>query len=389
MTDQMQPQTVLEQAWQRVADRESERLRDLFVTQEAPVQPARAVLAQVLSVLVLVVFGLLTLLGVWFALIVVGRGHANVLARLMAFMVAAPLLTFAWIAWPRVNRLDGLELTPQDTPELHTLVRRVSQDMGVDRPVRVVLNADMNAFMGMHGWRRQPTLGLGLGLWYALRPQERVAVIAHELAHLKNGDPTRQGAVWAALRVLSSAVDGLWPDPLMEAQAGLIALTAMMITKAVALLPWGLLQLLLGLVGADQQAAEYRADLLASRVAGSAPKRAALDKLHLGHLLESALHKQRMMPERPHAFAELQHMFEHLPEAQWERMRARRRQDRLRLDASHPPTADRMQVVEAWPQPGTVMLSAEQSARLDAELAPFVAVLEREALEEHRDRVFG
>jgi len=78
------------------------------------------------------------------------------------------------------------------------------------------------------------------------------------------------------------------------------------------LIPLGLLHALTTLIGADQQGAEFRADLMAAQVAGTQPTASMLDKLHLGYALESALQKQKHRPERPHAFLELRHIWDSL-----------------------------------------------------------------------------
>lgn len=377
----------MDRVWQRVADREAARLRDLFTAHASPTVPPRAALGHALAALVLLGSGALALLGGWLLLRALGLGGLSQGTRIACGLGALPLLLFAWTARPRVHRIQGPRLTEAQAPELHALLRRVGEAAGVTRPVQIVLTPEANAFMGLHGPRRQPTLGLGLALWYGLGPQERVALLAHELAHLKNGDPTRGGLVHHALTVLEQTVSVLWPDPIMEARATLPEKVGNLLLKGAALLPLGLAHLLLGLVGAGQQAAEYRADLLAARVAGSAAKAGLLDRLHMAHLLDSALHKQRHQPQRPHAFAEFRHMLDTLSPAQWQRARQEQAQHRVRLDQSHPPTADRLQVVQAWPSAPQLTLSSAEAARIDAELLPFVPALEAAATEAYLDRI--
>lgn len=381
------PTTPLGRAWQRVADRESARIRDVFLREPAPAIPVRAWLGQGLAVLVVAGYVALVALGLYGALRVLGLvGNVPGFQRFVLSLPVLLALLFAWIARPRFGALDGQEVRQGEAPELHALVRRVADELGVQDTPRLRLFAEVNAYMGPEGWRRTPTLGLGLGLWYGLHPQERVAILAHELAHLKNADPTRGGVVGLALNVLGHAVHVLTPDGWMQANAEGMGYFYQWLMRLSALLPLGLYSLILNLVGADHQAAEYRADRMASRVAGSAATASALDKLHLGGLLESALHKQRHMPERPHAFAELRAMWDAVTPEGWARAREDRARQGARLDDSHPPTAHRLQVVEAWPQPPTVALTPEAAARIDAELLPFVAPLERAAYDDYRER---
>lgn len=111
-----------------------------------------------------------------------------------------------------------------------------------------------------------------------------------------------------------------------------------------------------------------------------------LDKMHLTNALESALHKQKNMPERPHAFLELRYMWDTMTTEQRQKKRDEYAAKRLRLDDSHPPTADRITVVRAHPQRPVITLNDSQSAIIDQELTPFVKVAEQRAYDEYQDR---
>ncbi len=60
-------------------------------------------------------------------------------------------------------------------------------------------------------------------------------------------------------------------------------------------------------------------------------------------------------------------------------------QMRLRLDDSHPPTVDRVRVVQAYHYEPKVILTEERAARIDAELAPFIGPLADEAYDLYRE----
>src|SRR5262245_62898187 len=79
----------------------------------------------------------------------------------------------------------------KDFPALHAFVNQVAKELG-GRPVnKIVVNESYNAAYGVFGWHRVPVLWIGLPLWVALPPQERLAIIGHEIAHGVNGDATR------------------------------------------------------------------------------------------------------------------------------------------------------------------------------------------------------
>ena len=70
----------------------------------------------------------------------------------------------------------------------------------------IVVDVDWNAAWTLAGWRRRRVLVLGLPMLAALGPQQRVALIAHELGHDRNGDVIRGlfvGSAVNGLRALS------------------------------------------------------------------------------------------------------------------------------------------------------------------------------------------
>lgn len=372
-------QGALGRVWQGVVNRESARVRDAFLASASPPASGRARWGMGVAWLVVVSFAASVLLGVWWVLVALGVGDFPRVTRGVAGFLGVMALMFAWLALPRPYRPEGLEVSAQDAPQLHALVARVAAEVGVSRPVRVVLNGEVNASMGLAGWRREPVLVLGLPLWWSLSPQGQVGLVAHELAHLRNGDPARGGVIGLAVSVLERLSDSLRPDTITRSKPGLVAMITNVLMTLLALLPLATVRLLAWLVGAERQAAEFRADLMAARVAGSDTVAVMLDRMHMAHLLDSALHKQRHMPERPHAFAEYAHMLGTLPEEQWAAQRATL--GRTSLDDSHPATVDRMQVVQARPQPGTLRLTPEEAERIRLELHPFVRPIETQAQE--------
>lgn len=152
---------------------------------------------------------------------------------------------------------------------------------------------------------------------------------------------------------------------------------------------WWLLQLELHLLLRDAQRAEYLADALAARVAGTDGAVALAEKT----LLESTFQAIVQHAARPGGDADL---FEQLaaathavPERERERRRRAARLEGARLDATHPPTAKRIDLLESrGRQAPTVVLNPERSAAIDAELAGRRRVLQQELIDEHRDSLY-
>src|SRR5205823_3116489 len=87
-------------------------------------------------------------------------------------------------------------------PALAALIERVRA--AEDAPVLdgVVIGGMFNASVSQVGWRRRRYITVGLPLMTVLDPQERVALLAHEIGHLVNGDPARGGVTGSALATL-------------------------------------------------------------------------------------------------------------------------------------------------------------------------------------------
>ena len=108
----------------------------------------------------------------------------------------APELAFLTRHLPREEFPTILDLCCGVGRHTAPLVAKGYHVVGIDR--------DYNASWSIVGARRRRILRLGLPLLVALDPQERVALIAHELAHARNGDASRSFVVGGALTELHS-----------------------------------------------------------------------------------------------------------------------------------------------------------------------------------------
>lgn len=103
------------------------------------------------------------------------------------------IVLLALLLRPRLGRLKPLleehdEVTREEAPTLFGLIDRVADAAGTPRPHRVLFDAEWNAAAATVGLRRTRVLMLGLPYFQCRRPQERVAVLGHEMGHFANGD---------------------------------------------------------------------------------------------------------------------------------------------------------------------------------------------------------
>jgi heat shock protein HtpX len=304
--------------------------------------------------------------------------------------VGALMVGAAVLMRPRLGRLRPLlagadELTREQAPQLFGLLDQVATAAGAPMPHHVLLTPEFNAGMAVVGLRRRRVLMLGLPMWAVLRPQERVALLGHEFGHTVNNDVRRGLASRLALTTFGHLADLLLPAHPPSYQRGLIDLATRLARVLLWPVLWSAAQLLwcvhlgLNVLGArDGQRAEYYADALAARVAGSNAVQSLSDALVSSGTL-AAVTASRARGRQLAAGWRV--AAEQTRQEQQPRL-ARLRQLSLRRDsspfASHPPGGLRHRMIAAHPhRTPAVVLTDSRSALIDAELARYEESIRR------------
>ncbi|MFI6155801.1 M48 family metalloprotease [Kitasatospora sp. NPDC051170] len=309
------------------------------------------------------------------------------------------LLVFAVVLRPRFGRVPRGEgvLDREQAPALYGLADRVAAEVGAPRVDLIVLDDDFNASFGVVGLRRRTVLTLGLPLWEALDDQQRIALLGHEFGHRVNGDNRRSFWLGTAISTLATWYDLARPGRLHLGVRTLLVRVGEMIAdlllKALAWLLLQAVQLLDGLTSRAGQQAEYLADSLAARTAGTEAARGLLTTLLLRGSAEVALTRARSgggrgprIVRRGVRSAETARTDAPNPDLLWERMREHLASipaverdrllrwntlDRTAVDGSHPPTHLRLALLGHGPeQPAAVRTGPEEAAAVAAEIAP-------------------
>jgi len=99
------------------------------------------------------------------------------------------LLVFTYVFGGRIIcKLQGVvELMPQEYPELVSMTQRLVERAGVSMP-RLGIAEDLRPNAFTIGWGRKAMIVVTLGLLNMLDGDELEAVLAHEIAHIKNQD---------------------------------------------------------------------------------------------------------------------------------------------------------------------------------------------------------
>ncbi|MGC9666219.1 M48 family metallopeptidase [Planosporangium sp. 12N6] len=286
---------------------------------------------------------------------------------------------------PRLGRRDPTlrEVTRDQAPTLFALVDEVAVAVGAPAPHVVTVDADFNAFAGAVGLRRRRVLSLGLSLWGALPPQQRVALLGHELGHFVNGDVRRGPLTSVPMTTFGTLADVLRPTD-MPARAGGLAgiigglLHAVVLGALRFLVRCGHLVLVwIGL--REAQRAEYLADELAARAGGSTAAAQLADTLTATDTMTMVVRREARKGGDAAAWRAAADQARRDVAARLPRLRQLSVRDDVSLFASHPPAGLRARMIESRPaHPPAVLLDVATSARIDAELATAYAAARRD-----------
>jgi heat shock protein HtpX len=315
-------------------------------------------------------------------------------------MIGLALLLFliAWQTRPRIVPMPT-NIVPRTTcPALYQLLDDISTTLG-GRPIAgIAIEPEFNAAFGLYGLTKKPIVTVGLPLFTILNSQERVAILAHEVAHGVNGDILRSSFVGSAVNTLIVWSDMLNPDQIwQQVSDSLIGVATAVLMVPVALFMRGLSKLLmlcayglLSLCFRDSQRAEYLADYLASTVSGTNAQLTSLNKTFLYNRVGLAIQHTALKNRNQNVFGAIRQFVEHIPEHEIERLRRVNLLEQARVDTTHPPTAYRIEFLRqrAVPVP-KILLAPDVAAQIDAELQAMEPKLHQELMNAFVSRLYA
>jgi Zn-dependent protease with chaperone function len=331
-----------------------------------------------------------------FTLALIVAGVAGIVVdfpNLLSTLIGAALIGLGLIMRPRLAKGDKRGHAV-DSPALRELAGDVARALDSRPPDEIRIDRRWNASWQAVGLRRRRILTLGLPVLAALEPQERVALIGHEIGHGRNGDARQGLIVGSAVIGLNRLADMLNAslerdaDFLAEAQAGPISWFSGMLMWLVSRPVDGLLWLEAHLLLRDMQRAEYLADALAARAAGSDATIAMHERLLLYSTFQLVV-QQSAHENADNVLDRLRISIQLVPDRERERRRRVARLEAARLGDTHPPTGMRIALLEQRPaEPPHVVLDEAKSRQIDAELEPLVHRIDREMLDAYRDSLY-
>jgi Zn-dependent protease with chaperone function len=315
-------------------------------------------------------------------------------------VIGVVLIGIAWVARPRPAKAPRL-VDRSAFAEVHALADRVAEALGAHRVDGIAINGEFNASFGRYGWRGRRIMTLGLPLLTALDPQERVALVAHEIAHDVNRDPARTLFVANAFNVLAELHDFFLPQ-----QLGMGLAYGRVLTRSTAMVTVGgrIANIVLGAVGLairpflrlfallmqrDSQRAEYLADALAADVAGDASARTMLRKSHLARTFDNLAKGAAAQGEHADILAALRRWVADAPDSEWRRVERIMQLEQTQIDSTHPPSSQRIAFLAGRaPTQPRVTMTADQRDAIDRELMPLERAYTVSYLDEARARLY-
>jgi len=313
------------------------------------------------------------LLGCGVALVVWGDGWWH-------WLLAVLLLALAWFTRPQIHgaAAPGSQLVDaEQSPELTALVTEVATVIGARPPREVRVVGDFNAYVGQRGFGGHQ-LVIGAPLWIALSPQARIGLLGHELGHVAHGDLLNSQYVGGAYRTLAHWV-ALFDPAGTDIYRGQTPLHVRALMAPPRWLLTGYLRLLLKVNATAQRRRELCADVAAALAAGTGGAVACLEALLALDALSVAANRAAIDASRPDLGAAIVARMAEYDAEQRAGTRKRAASDRRSVDATHPPTTDRLRLLESIePSAAAIVLDQGRSRQIDRELAlPFETAFRR------------
>ncbi|MEM7332696.1 MAG: M48 family metallopeptidase [Chloroflexota bacterium] len=325
-----------------------------------------------------------------------------------ALVLGILLLAIVWEIRPRFGKMPENRLERDNFPTLYKLVDEISEDLGAKKVHSIVIEHGYKAFFGQITILRKNVLFLGLPLFAILNGQERVALIAHEIAYGVSNDPMRSFFVRTAVDTLFRLSKLVRParifntetvsGPINNRHASHSTTNDVFgFLTAIGFLPINLFLLLvaniifycayalLALIFRDSQRAKYLADQMASRVSGTEAQLSVLEKTYHSGLVRAAIQNISRADHDKNVFDTIREQMTAMPENEAERLRRINLLEDARVDPAHPPTANRIELIKINANPiPKVTLSVEENQKISAELNTLEGKIQKQLIDEYR-----
>lgn len=360
LTDRLVESNVWQRRRAKVLADSEQRAFEALRRSDGLAPPVRARAYVLVSVAVIAVAGAAVALLVWATLS--PKGFWGWVGVAIGWLVVFELA-------PRPYRLDEdvVMLDEESAPATTALVASLASAVGTPVPAVIAVDHDFNAHVAPLGWRGRPVLVIGLPLWSALTDHERLALLGHELGHLRGRD-TVVGSITGTARLIAHRVTLLltplpadaytdFADYSVDAALfsnGFFHRVVTVVLTVVTLPLRGMVHLLDRLALAHSHHREFVADLRAARVAGTTAMTDLLTRTMNVDGLRTVANAAVRRNEDPFGPLDAVRTGPRPKPADVERLHAHAAAEERRWDHTHPKDTLRLALVESRPVPAAL-----------------------------------
>jgi heat shock protein HtpX len=301
-----------------------------------------------------------------------------------AFFFAA----LAFVLMPRVFRMKAPHLDRGQYPAIYEAADETASFLGAPPVDGIVIVRQFTAAYTVSGFRRKKLLIVGLPLFSSLTPEEKLAVLAHEMGHHAHRDITKSLFLGGVQRALGRLYHGLYPTTDYSELIAFLAKPLEWFRKGLA---YGVLILwyAMGLaVWKDSQRAEYHADHASASVAGTPAAVSALRKMCYGPTFYKTLESVAQYGYTRNLFEEYRGRIRSVPPREVERIRVLTERIENSIDSSHPPTRYRLAYLEEKLPAAAPVLTDKLLSRMEAEFEALETIWEARMLTDYRSYLY-
>lgn len=301
-------------------------------------------------------------------------------------------LAIAIATRPRFGSVPENILSPDEFPRIYELIQQLAADLGLKKVDGIVIDDSFNASFSRLGIRGRVYITIGFPLYFVLTHEEQTALLAHEIGHGINGDAQRGVFVHTAVQALQTWYEFLMPESLFSSEdgiAGIFMVPMNILLLGMAKLVELYLHLLLFLLFRESQRAEYLADQVASKAAGSNAVISLLEKFYWDGAYNMACQRTALNKGKS-LLKELTNEIKAMPQHEKERLHRLSVITSSTIDATHPPTPYRIEFIKQHGfETNQPMLSEMQSREIWTELSTLREAVEKAAIDNYRNRLYS
>lgn len=301
-------------------------------------------------------------------------------------------IAIAFVTRPRIPKLPDDLIPRAELPALYGLIDDICARLG-HKPIKGVrIDHSFNASYLVAGWGRHSIITIGLPLFSVLQPNEKVALLGHEIGHGVNGDNSRGMLIGSAIDSLDTWYGLVMPAGVFSSESGMpgIIMAPMnLLLMGIGGIIYSIMYSMLLLLFRRMQRAEYLADDLAADAAGTEAELGSEQKLYFGDTYWFAAQRVALEASNLNFIDELHLQMQSIPDHEIERIQRVATMENSRLDATHPPTPLRFQFIASRPyrQP-TVSITEQQAAAIEVELQPYRELVHGWMINQYRNMIY-